>query len=75
MQFPELKNRFIKNMVNSRYYEWMTPEQGHSVGKKGGFWDWLLPDGLGSDEDTRAENVQIIYEDLQEETEEDNGLN
>jgi hypothetical protein len=75
MQFPDLKNQFIKTMVDSRYYEWMTPEQGHSVAKKGGFWDWLLPSGLGSDESTRAENVQIIYQDLEAETEEDNGLN
>ena len=75
MQFPDLKNQFIKTMVDSRYYEWMTPEQGHSVAKKGGFLDWLLPSGLGSDADTRADNVQVIYEDLQEETEEDNGLN
>jgi hypothetical protein len=75
MQYPELKNRFIKNMVNSDYYEAMSDEQKHSIGKKASFFEDLFPTGILSDPDDRPEVVTQVIEDLEEEQEEENGFN
>jgi hypothetical protein len=75
MQFPELKNRFIKTMTNSKWYEWMTPEQGHSVTSSNSFVNWFIPSGLGQDADSKNENMQVIIQDLQEDPEEYNEFN
>jgi len=75
MQYPELKNRFIKNLVDSKVYDWMSPDQVNSVTNKGLTSNWLIPTGLASDQDTEDENMKIIVDSLQEETEEDNGFN
>lgn len=73
MQFPELKNRFIKQMVDSKVYEAMSDKQAKSV--SGSSWFKLLPTGLLSDPDTKKENIQYIINDLEENQEEDNGFN
>ena len=75
MQFPELKNRFIKTMTDSKWYEWMTPEQGHSVTSSNSFVNWFIPSGLGQDADSKNENMQVIIQDLQEDPEEYNEFN
>jgi hypothetical protein len=75
MQYPELKNRFIKKMVDSEYYEAMTDEQKHSIGKKASFFEDLFPTGILSDPDDRPEVVTQVIEDLEEEQEEENGFN
>jgi len=75
MQFPELKNRFIKTMTDSKWYEWMTPEQGHSVTNSNSFVNWFIPSGLGQDADSKNENMQVIIQDLQEDPEEYNEFN
>jgi hypothetical protein len=71
----ELKNRFIKKMVDSEYYEAMTDEQKHSIGKKASFFEDLFPTGILSDPDDRPEVVTQVIEDLEEEQEEENGFN
>lgn len=73
MQFPELKNRFIKQMVNSKVYEAMSDDQAKSV--TGSRWFKLLPTGILSDPDTHQENIKYIVNDLEEDSEEDNGFN
>jgi hypothetical protein len=75
MQYPELKNRFIKKMVDSEYYEAMTDEQKDSIGKKASFFEDLFPTGILSDPDDRPEVVTQVIEDLEEEQEEENGFN
>ena len=75
LQYPELKNRFIKKLVDSEYYDYLTDEQKHSMGKKASFYETLFPTGLLSDADTRPEVVTSIVEDLEEDTEEENGFN
>jgi predicted nucleic-acid-binding Zn-ribbon protein len=75
MQYPELKNRFIKTMVDSEYYDAMTDEQKHSIGKKASFFEDLFPTGILSDPDDRPEVITQVIEDLEEEQEEENGFN
>jgi hypothetical protein len=73
MQFPELKNRFIKQMVDSKVYEAMTPEQAHNVTSSSLF--KILPTGIFSDPDTHKENMNVIVQDLEEDSEEPNEFN
>ena len=75
MQFPELKNRFIKTMTDSKWYEWMTPEQAHSMTNSSSFVNWFMPSGIGQDADSKNENMQVIIQDLQEDPEEYNEFN
>ena len=70
MQFPDMKNNFIKKMVDSNTYRWMSPEQAHSVTEHSFFKDLL-----SGDDGNVEEVVPVIIEDLEEDTTEENGFN
>lgn len=72
LQFPEQKNKFIKTMTESNYYDWMSPKQKHSAGL---FSRFFLPKGMGQDADSKKEALNQIIYDLQEDTSEENGFN
>ncbi len=76
LQFPEMKNKFIKTMTDSKVYELMSDDQVNGV-KNSRFFG-LLPSGVGYDADSyfKDDNINtIITEDLEENSEEDNGFN
>ena len=60
LRFPELKNKFIKNLVDSQYYEYLTDEQKHSIVSKKSFFDWLIPFNEGYSEELQQNNVRQV---------------
>jgi hypothetical protein len=76
MQYPELKNNFIKQMVDSKVYQLMSPEQKINVGTLGTLKNWVLPRGLAKDYSSKGDDpVPQIIEELQEDQTIDNGFN
>jgi hypothetical protein len=70
LQYPDLKNNFMKQMVDSKYYDWMSPEQVNSL--------TILEraKGLFDDADSfQKPDIPASVRELQEETEEYNGFN
>jgi hypothetical protein len=65
-----MKNNFIKKMVDSNTYQWMSPEQAHSVTEHSFFKDLL-----SGDDGNIEEVVPTIIEDLEQDTTEENGFN
>jgi hypothetical protein len=72
MQYPEMKNKFIKEMVDSKVYELMSPRQKANVGLLGTLKNWLIPDGLASDD---YDPVPAAVDELSQDEETDNGFN
>jgi len=60
LQFPELKNRFIKNLIDSRYYEALTDDQKHSIVSKKALFNWLIPFNQGYSDELQQNNVQEV---------------
>jgi hypothetical protein len=76
MQYPELKNNFIKQMVDSKVYQLMSPEQKINVGTLGTLKNWLIPTGLAKDYSSKGDDpVPEIIEELQDDKTVDNGFN
>ena len=76
MQFPEMKNQFIKQMVDSKVYQMMTPEQQVNVGLLGTFKNMIVPKGILRDESlSQFDPVPDLVEELEEDQEVDNGFN
>jgi hypothetical protein len=72
MQFPQDKNNFIKQMVDSKYYQFMSPEQKYHIGLLGTVRNWLIPSDLASD---YSDVVPELVEELQQDTSVYNGFN
>jgi len=70
LQYPDLKNNFMKQMVDSKYYDWMSPEQVNSLTTL------ERAKGLFDDADSfQKPDIPASVRELQEETEEYNGFN
>ena len=65
LRFPELKNKFIKNLIDSQYYEYLTDEQKHSIVSKKSFFDWLIPFNEGYSEELQQNNVRQVVDYLE----------
>jgi hypothetical protein len=72
MQYPEMKNKFIKEMVDSKVYELMSPRQKANVGLLGTLKNWAIPNGLASD---GYDPVPAAIDELSQDEETDNGFN
>jgi hypothetical protein len=72
MQFPQDKNNFIKQMVDSKYYQFMSPEQKYHIGLLGTVRNWLIPSDLASD---YSDVVPELVDELQQDTSVYNGFN
>ncbi len=74
LQFPELKNRFVKQLVDSKIYDLMKPEDGHSIFSTQSFKAEVIPfnEGYFNDESI---DVTPAIEELEQNTDEYNGFN
>jgi len=72
MQYPEMKNKFIKEMVDSKVYELMSPRQKANVGLLGTLKNWAIPHGLSSD---GYDPIPAAVDELSQDEETDNGFN
>lgn len=70
LQYPQLKNNFIKKMVESKYYEWMSPEQINSINATQKLNNYFSDGQLSEPVD-----LQDTINQLQSEEEEYNGFN
>jgi hypothetical protein len=59
-------------MVDSKYYQFMSPEQKYHVGLLGTVRNWLIPSGLASD---YSDVVPELIDELQQDTTVYNGFN
>lgn len=75
MQFPEMKNQFIKEMVDSKVYELMSPRQKANVGILGTIKNWLIPHGLTTEIGRELDGVPAAIDELSQDEETDNGFN
>lgn len=75
MQYPEMKNQFIKQMVDSKVYELMSPRQKANVGTLGTLKNWLIPHGLTSEIGREFDPVPAAIDELSQDEETDNGFN
>jgi hypothetical protein len=71
LQFPELKNKFVKNLVNSHYYEYLSDEQKHSIISKKSMFDWLIPFNEGYSEELQQNNVRQVVDYLEQDNQEE----
>jgi hypothetical protein len=71
LQFPELKNKFIKNLIDSHYYEYFSDEQKHSIISKKSMFDWLIPFNEGYSEELQQNNVRQVVDYLEKDNQEE----
>ena len=71
LQFPELKNKFIKNLIDSHYYEYLSDEQKHSIISKKSMFDWLIPFNEGYSEELQQNNVRQVVDYLEQDNQEE----
>ena len=71
LQFPELKNKFIKNLIDSHYYEYFSDEQKHSIISKKSMFDWLIPFNEGYSEELHQNNVRQVVDYLEKDNQEE----
>lgn len=73
LQYPELKNQYVKTVVDSYYYDILKPEDSEKEGISGSryMFDWLLPDDiLGDYSDGEKKQVNNLNEESRENYEE-----
>ena len=73
LQYPELKNQYVKTVVDSYYYDILKPEDSEKEGISGSryIFDWLLPDDiLGDYSDGEKKQVNNLNEESRENYEE-----
>lgn len=73
LQFPELKNRFVKQLVDSKIYDLLKPEEGHSIFSIQSFKDEVIPFNEGYFNDESIDVTPAVKE--LENSDEYNGFN
>jgi hypothetical protein len=74
LQYPDLKNQFIKTLTNSGVYSMLSPEEANSITATDIFKDNIIPFSNGySDNVDQSVNSAVEY--LQEDTTEPNEFN